>query len=370
MKIPQCSPYASYLSKQEQIDSAVREVLNSGWYILGRQVENFETAFAAWLGAKFCIGVANGTDADELLLRGIGIQAGDKVATVANTAVATIAAIERIGAVVRFADIDPETFTMSPDSLEALLKKEPEIKAAVVVHLFGHPADLPALQQVAQKYGIQMIEDCAQAHGAMIGDHHCGTICRGGAFSFYPTKNLGALGDGGAIVTDDAALAGKLKALRQYGWTKRYISEYSGMNSRLDELQAAILSTKLTGLDADNEGRRKIARQYTDAFRRLHGLIVPSEKAGCRHVYHQYVLRVLNGRRDELMNYLAERQIGCAVHYPVAVHLQPAYRQVPLPVKLTATEEVNPQLLSLPMFPELKPEEVRYVIENVQAFFR
>ena len=370
MKIPQCSPHLSYLSSRNEIDAAVRRALESGWYILGKEVASFEKAFADWLEAKYCIGVANGTDADELLLRGIGIGPGDKVATVANTAVATVAAIERTGAAVRFADIDPETFTMSPESLVSLLKKESDIKAAVVVHLFGHPADLTALRRVAAEYDVQLVEDCAQAHGAMIGNRKCGTLCRGGAFSFYPTKNLGALGDGGAVVTDDPALAERLGALRQYGWTKRYISEFPGVNSRLDELQAAVLAVKLAKLEGGNEKRRAIAAKYTDAFGRIPGLIVPREKAGCRHVYHQYVLRVLDGRRDELQKFLAGRGVGCAVHYPQAIHRQPAYARVPLPVELSATDEVNPQLLSLPMFPELKDEEIEYTVECVTGFFR
>ncbi|MBQ7206522.1 MAG: DegT/DnrJ/EryC1/StrS family aminotransferase [Lentisphaeria bacterium] len=369
MKIPQCSPLLSYLSCRQEIDEAVQRVLASGWYILGREVASFEEAFAEHLGAKYCVGVANGTDADELLLRGIGVGPGDKVATVANTAVATVAAIERTGAAVRFADIDPGTFTMSPGSLAELLQKEPDIRAVVAVHLFGHPADMPALREVAGKYGVPVVEDCAQAHGAMIGDRSCGTFGPGSAFSFYPTKNLGALGDGGAVVTSDAALAEKIRALRQYGWTRRYISECSGVNSRLDELQAAVLAVKLARLEEDNGKRRAAAACYTSALGRIGGLVVPCEKAGFRHVYHQYVLRVPDGRRDELMAYLAGRGVGCAVHYPLPIHRQPAYRGVPLTVGLSATEEVNSQLLSLPMFPELESDEIAYVVGCIGDFF-
>ena len=369
MKIPQCSPYLSYLSAQKEIDAAVQRVLSSGWYILGKEVEAFEKLFADWLGAKFCIGVANGTDADELLLKAIGIKAGDKVTTVANTAVATVAAIERAGGQVRFADIDPETFTMSPLSLADLLKKESDIKAVIAVHLFGHPADLNPLAQIADQYGIPVIEDCAQAHGAMIGTQYCGTICRGGAFSFYPTKNLGALGDGGAVVTNEADLAENLMALRQYGWKKRYISEFAGVNSRLDEMQAAILAAKLVGLVDANEKRRCIAKSYTEKLSDLNGLILPIEKNGFRHVYHQYVIRVLNGRRDELLNYLNRHGIGCAVHYPVPIHLQKGYRETPLPVSLPVTEEINPQLLSLPMFPGLTPPEIDHIANSIREFF-
>lgn len=366
MKVAQCNLLQGYLQNREELDSKVRSMLESGWYILGKEVAGFENAFARYCTADHCIGCANGTDAIELVLRGLGIR-DSYVATVANTAVATVAGIECSGNTVCFADIDPETYTMSPDSLERLFAVNPEIKAVVVVHLFGHPADMDRLMPIAEKYGAVVIEDCAQAHGAMYKGKRCGSIAPAGCFSFYPTKNLGCYGDGGAVVTSDSALAERLKALRQYGWTKRFLSEYPGINSRLDELQAGLLSVLLPGLDAANKRRNDIAERYTAGLKDIAGLKLPQTADGCAHVYHQYVLRCAD--RDDLKTFLAEREVGTAIHYPVPIHQQEAYKERRLWVELPVTEQVNDELLSLPMYPELRDEEVDHVIHSIREFF-
>ena len=367
--ILQADPGRSFSAHGREIRGAVTRVLESGWYILGRENQRFEEQFAAYNNCRHCLGAANGTDAVELILRGLDIGCGDKVATVGNTASATVAAIERTGAEVRFADIEPGKFTMSPVSLGELLSKEPDIRAVVAVHLFGAAADIDGLLQVTRKFGIPLVEDCAQAHGAEYRGRKCGTFGVAGAFSFYPTKNLGAFGDGGAVITNDGKLHEKMTAIRQYGWRRRYISEMSGINSRLDEIQAAVLSVKLPHLDENNERRRAIAARYGREMTDIGGVILPVEPENTRHVYHQFVIRVKDGRREELAARLKECGIGTAVHYPEAIPLQPAYRDVPRPVGLDRTFEVNGEILSLPMYPELTDGEVGTIISAVRQFF-
>lgn len=366
MKILQCNPGQSYARNKEGLNQKIQSILEGGWYILGQEVGNFETAFAQYCTAGYGIGCANGTDAIELVLRGLGIK-GSYVATVANTAVATVAGIECSGNTACFADIDPETFTISPDSLERLFAVNPDIKAVIAVHLFGQPADMDRIMAVAGKYGAVVIEDCAQAHGAMYKGRRCGSMGIAGCFSFYPTKNLGCYGDGGAVVTSDPELAERFKALRQYGWTKRFLSEYPGINSRLDELQAGILSFKLPYLDADNQRRKQIADRYMVGLRDISALKLPGALPDCGHVYHQYVLRC--SCRDKLRAFLAEKEIGTAIHYPVPIHRQEAYSARKLWVNLPETEKVNNEILSLPMYPELTDEEVDHVISSIQEFF-
>src|SRR5215813_7276453 len=293
--ILQSDPKANYLAHKREIDEAVRQTLDSGRYILGGQVGEFESEFAGYLGAEHCVGVANGTDALHLALRALGIGAGDVVITVAHTAVATVAAIEMAGALPVLVDIDPATFTISPEWVEDAIKSHRDqmhIKAIMPVHLYGHPADMRAICDTARRYDLKVVEDCAQAHGATIhsmGGLKVGVFGDAAAFSFYPTKNLGALGDGGAVVTNDPEVAGRVRLLREYGWRERYVSDIAGFNSRLDELQAAILRVKLRYLDAENARRREIARIYE---RILAGTEIglPQCAAGAVHVYHQYVV--------------------------------------------------------------------------------
>ena len=367
--ILQADPGRSFAARKNEIQEVVERVLNSGWYILGSENRSFEEKFAEYNDVPYCLGVANGTDAIEIILRAYGIGCGDLVATVGNTAVATVAAVERAGAQVRFADIEKNRFTMSPDSLRALLEKEKNIKAVIVVHLFGAPAEMEKIMQIAEEFQLPVIEDCAQAHGAMYHGRKCGTMGIAGSFSFYPTKNLGAFGDGGAVITSNRELYDKMTALRQYGWIQRYISDFSGVNSRLDEIQAAILSVKLPFLDQANERRRAVASAYRDAFKDMDAIVLPFEGEGWFHVYHQFVIRVKNGRRSELIQYLKECGIGCAVHYPEPVPKQKGYQHVPLSVPLTNTLAVNDEILSLPMYPELTDREVLQIIDALRGFF-
>ncbi|MBS1788533.1 MAG: DegT/DnrJ/EryC1/StrS family aminotransferase [Acidobacteria bacterium] len=359
--VPQSDPKASYLAHQREIDDAIRQTLDSGWYILGRQVAAFEQEFAAFIGVKHCVGVANGTDALVLALRACGVGAGDAVITVSHTAVATVAAIELAGAAPLMVDIDPATFTISSQAVEDAIKTyrgSAKLKAVIAVHLYGHPAEMAAIIELARRYELRVIEDCAQAHGAKIGDQRVGSIGDIAAFSFYPTKNLGALGDGGAVVTNDDELAERLRLLREYGWRERYVSEIAGMNSRLDELQAAVLRVKLRSLDAENERRRQIARRYNEMLA-MALLRLPQSCTGVSHVYHQYVVR--SDERDALKERLRAKGVGTLIHYPVPVHQQPAYRNR-MRLSLPETEQAAREVLSLPMFPQLTEEQVAQVI--------
>ncbi len=363
--IPQCNPKAGYLAHKTEIDAAIARVLNSGWYILGEEVETFEREFAAWLGITHAVGVANGTDAIELALRAAGIREGDKVATVSHTAVATVVAIRHCGALPVFVDVDPDYYTMSPYSLEAALDRVPDIKAVVVVHLYGQMADMPAILESAKRHDLIVIEDCAQAHGAALDGRKAGTRGDFGCFSFYPTKNLGALGDGGAVVTDNAAAAERLSTLRQYGWDEMRSSQLEGVNSRLDELQAAVLRERLKHLDADNAARRRIAAAYRSGLQACSGIGLPPEREGCEHVYHQFVIRCKN--RKTVAEGLAQSRIGCAVHYPQPVHRQPAYADARFTsVSLKHTEETVTGILSLPMYPELPLPDVDRVVAAIR----
>ena len=322
---------------------AAQRVLDSGWYIHGPELAAFEEAFAAYCGTAACVGTGNGTDALELALRAVGVDAGDEVAAVANAGMYATTAIRAVGAVPLLVDIDPATLLMSPAALAASLG--PRTRAVVATHLYGRMAAMPEIQRVAG--GIPVIEDCAQAHGAKL----VGSAA--GAFSFYPTKNLGAAGDAGAVVTGDAEIAGRLRALRQYGWTKRFDSTVAGgRNSRMDEIQAAILRAKLPYLEGWNARRLEIARRY-DA---IVGRVTPAA-----YVAHLYVIRC--AERDRLREWMAERGVQCEVHYPTPDHLQASQQGLPWRSEgLAATEQAAREVLSLPCYPELMEEEIEFVI--------
>ncbi len=363
--IPQTNPKAGYLARRGEIDAAVARVLDSGWYILGAEVAGFEREFASYIRVGHAVGVGSGTDALQLALRACGVGAGDLVITVSHTAVATVAAIGLCGAGPVFVDIDPTTFTMEPERLEEAIRKSHggRLKAVVPVHLYGLPADMASIGEIARRHGLRVVEDCAQSHGASIDGRKTGTFGDIAAFSFYPTKNLGALGDGGMVTTGDPDLAEHVRRLREYGWRERYVSGEPGLNSRLDELQAAILRVKLRYLDEDNASRRRIAGLY-DSLLTGTGLVLPRGRAGAEHVYHQYVIR--SRERDALRRHLRERGIGTLVHYPVPVHLQPAYAASPGEGRrLPHTEKVAGEILSLPIYPELDEESVRRVCAEI-----
>lgn len=363
--IPQALPGAFLAQQREEVLAAVTRVLDSGWYILGAEVQAFETEFARMFGYAGAIGVGSGTDAIVLALRSLDIREGDYVATVSHTAVATVAAIEMIGASPVFVDIEADSFTIDSESLARTLEAYPQIKAVIAVHLYGNPADMPSILQVAKKHGIPVVEDCAQAHGAQINGFFVGSMADVATFSFYPTKNLGAIGDGGMVVVRDPERIPKVRALREYGWMSRYISQFPGINSRLDELQAAILRVRLPHLEAANLRRAKLASAY-DAGLPGCGLTLPVVRAGGTHVYHQYVVRC--SVRDLLQSRLKESGIGTNIHYPVPVHLQPAYasRCGMDPHGLGATEAIAAEILSLPMYPELTDTAVEEIVNTIR----
>jgi Predicted pyridoxal phosphate-dependent enzyme apparently involved in regulation of cell wall biogenesis len=367
--IPQTNPLASYLAHKDEINEAIDKVLRKGQYILGEEAKQFEDNFGLYLHGAQVVGTGSGTDAIHLALLVCGIGQNDVVVTVSHTAVATVAAIHLAGAKAAFVDIDPVTFTMSPQSLEELLPVfrrnfGSRLKAILPVHLYGNPADMKRIKRIADSHELIVIEDCAQSHGAEIDSKKTGTWGIIGAFSFYPTKNLAAIGDGGAIVTSNAELSEKAKFLREYGWKERYISSEYGMNTRLDELQAAILNVKLKYLDQEIKRRREIADLY-DSLLTEFPITIPSKSS----VYHQYVICVEN--RDSLRQHLQKDFIGTAIHYPLPVHLQPAYLEESIPYRknLMETEKVCRQILSLPLYPELENSKVIRVGEQIRKWF-
>ncbi len=368
--IPQTDPRAGYFEQKAEIDAAIARVLASGQYILGHEVEAFEAAFAAWLGIGHAVGAGSGTDAIELALRGCDIGPGELVFTVSHTAVATVAAIERAGAVPVLVDIEPGGFTMDPAALAAALREPPPGRPAAVlpVHLYGEPADLAPIQELARRHGLRVIEDCAQSHGAAYRGRPTGSLGDIACFSFYPTKNLGALGDAGMTATGDPELAVALRELREYGWRERYVSARTGINTRLDPLQAAVLAARLPRLADDNARRHAIAARYDKGLQGL-PLALPRRRAECTHVFHQYVIRT--AQRDKLREHLRTAQIGTGIHYPVPVHLQPAYqnRLGEFPAGLPTTKSAAREILSLPIYPQLSSAAVDRAIAEIRRFF-
>lgn len=371
MMIPQTNPKAAYLAQRAEIDAAIHRVLDSGWYIQGEEVTAFEREFAAYTGRGHAVAVASGTDALIVGLRALGTGPGDAVITVSHTAVATVAAIELAGAVPVLVDID-DGGTLDPAQLAALLEQwpagAPKPKAIIPVHLYGQPAAMPEIQALADRHGLAVLEDNSQAHGAMLGGRMVGSWGRIAAYSLYPTKNLGAIGDGGIVTTDSEALARSMREIREYGWRERYVSAITGMNSRLDPLQAAILRVKLTRLAADTARRQAIAKRYDAGLAGLGGLRLPQIRATANPVYHQYVIDA-GTRRDTLQTRLKEHGVATLIHYPVPVHLQPAYagRIALAPGGLARTERAAQSVLSLPMYPQLEDSQVEAVIAAVRA---
>jgi len=367
--IPQTDTRAGYIAQQPAIDRAISRVLEGGSYILGREVESFEAAFADFVGVAHAIGCASGTDAIELALRACKIGSGDLVFTVSHTAVATVAAIERVGATAVLIDVEPGTYTMAPHELARALQVPRTGRPAAVlpVHLYGQPAELSTLCDLARANGLRLIEDCAQSHGALYRGRPTGSFGDIGCFSFYPTKNLGALGDGGMVVASSLALAGALREMREYGWRERYVSACVGINSRLDSIQAAILEVKLGSLAADNARRSAIADRYDSGLAAL-PLTLPKRRADATHVFHQYVIRL--AQRDALRDWLHAAGIGTGIHYPVPVHLQPAYRGrlAAGPSGLGVTERAARQILSLPIYPQLSEDMIDRIVTEIRGF--
>lgn len=372
--IPQVDPRAGYLEDKDRIDSSVLRVLESGQYIMGPEVEAFESDFATYIGVRHGIAVGNGTEALQLALASVGVGPGDLVLTVSHTAVATVAAIRACGAEPVWVDVAPSRFVMDVEALDAVagtLRNGPDaarLKAVVAVHLYGDMIDPAALQTVCRRHGLRLVEDCAQAHGAAWQGCRAGSFGDASAFSFYPTKNLGALGDGGIVCTNDSRTAESARLLRQYGWRQRYVSDVEGFNSRLDPVQAAILRVGLPRLDERNARRAAVAAIYDRGIAAVNGVATPVAGPGVTHVYHQYVVRT--GARDALAAWLRTHEIGTAIHYPVPVHLQPAYqgRFKQIGPSLSNTETLAGEILSLPMYPQLGEDRAARVVEAIARF--
>lgn len=353
-------------SLRGELEAAALRVLESGWYILGQEVTAFEEAFAAYLGVRHAVGVASGTEALQLALVALGIGPGDEVITVPNAGVPGVAAILQAGARPVFVDVDERSYNLDPDRLAAAVT--PRTRAVLPVHLYGRTAALDPILEIARRRGLYVVEDCAQSHGARYRGQMTGTLGDAGCFSFYPTKNLGALGDGGMVVTQDDQLARRLRQLRVYGWSRKYYSDLpGGTNSRLDELQAALLRVKLPRLEDWNRARQERARWYDDLLAGSSVATPAGPAPGEDHVYHLYVVR--STQRDALQTHLRQRGIGTDVHYPLPAHLQPVYRPLgygegAFPV----SERLAGEVLSLPMYPELTRSEVEAVAAAVRAF--
>ena len=350
---------------QAELDAAYRRVMASGWYILGTEVEAFEQAFAAYCGAGHCVGVGSGFDALHLILRAYGIGAGDDVIVPANTYIATWLAVSHTGAQVVPVEPDLHAVTLDPTRVAAAVT--PRTRAIIAVHLYGQTADMAPLRNVAQRHGIRLIEDAAQAHGARYRGARAGSLADAAGWSFYPGKNLGAYGDAGAVTTDDADLARRLRVLRNYGSERKYAHVLSGVNSRLDTLQAAFLAVKLPHLDAGNDRRRALASQYLEGLAGVPGLMLPVVPAWADPVWHLFVVR--HPRRDALQEHLRRAGIETLIHYPVPPHLSPAYASLGWQRGAFAiTEHLAASVLSLPVGPHLDTDAVRYVIDTVRSF--
>ena len=365
--IPFSDPSASYQAHKSEIDQAINRVLDSGWYVLGTEVDAFEKEFASFHGKDLhAVGVANGTDAIALCLRGLGLGIGDEVITPSHTAVATVAGIEQADCTPVFADIDPNTRCIGPKSIEERVGAN--TRAIMPVHIYGQPAEMKRILEFAKAHKLSVIEDCSQAHGAEIHGQKVGTFADISAFSCYPTKNLGGTGDGGMILCRSKEFAEKIKSFRQYGWNKDRECIIPGFNSRLDELQAAILRVKLQHLANDNAKRREIALRYNEAFKDF-PITLPALFETELHAMHLYVIEY--DRRNELMKFLRSNQIGASLHYPLAVHQHTAYaHRIRGGDNLPVTDLFYQKNLTLPMYPEISNDSVEHIISTVKKWFR
>jgi len=358
---------AQYDSIKDKIDEAIQNVLNTTSFIMGEELKKFEVEFAIFCGVKHAIGVANGSDALILALRACGIREGDEVITVPHTFVSTAEAISNVGGKVIFVDIDPKTYTIDVTKIEEKITER--TKAIIPVHLYGQPANMDPIMELAKKYNLKVIEDAAQAHGAEYKGKKVGSIGDVACFSFYPGKNLGAYGDAGMVVTNNEEIAEKIKLLRNHGrMTKKYEHDIEGYSSRLDNLQAAILRVKLRYLNKWNESRRKNAKKYNELLTNIGGIITPYEADYAKHVYHLYVISTDKGR-DKLREELKSKGVATGIHYPIPLHLQPAYnylgyKEGDFPV----TEKASQEILSLPMFAELNGGQIEEIVKIIKNF--
>ncbi len=367
MEVPIFTPVRQYINLKDEIDTAVQKVLNKGNFILGDEVKEFENSIAQYLGVKHAIGVASGTDALQIALMAIDLKPGDEVITTPFTFVATAETIVLLGGKPVYVDIDERTYNINPELIEEKITEK--TKAIIPVHLYGQPAEMDKILDIARRYNLYVIEDSAQALGA---EYKSRKVCTFGdiaCISFFPTKNLGAFGDAGMIVTNNDDLAEKVKMIRVHGSKVRYNHEILGVNSRLDTLQASILLVKLRYLDSWNERRIEIAKKYNEALKDIDEIVIPYSEPYNKHIYHQYTIRMK--RRDELAKFLKEKGIQTAVHYPIPLHLQKVfsylgYKQGDLPI----SEQCSREVLSLPMFPELRDDEIDYVVKSIKEFLK
>jgi dTDP-4-amino-4,6-dideoxygalactose transaminase len=383
MNIPFLDLKTQFREIEHEVLPMVKEAMENAAFIGGPQVSGFETEFAAFCDSKYCVGVNSGTDALRFALMAAGVGPGDEVITVPHTFIATTEAISQVGAKPVFVDIDPKTYNMAPNKLEDYLRKrlpgsgsglqppasslQPRPKAVIPVHIYGQPADMDSILEIAKKKNLVVIEDACQAHGSLYKGKKAGSMGLVGCFSFYPGKNLGAYGEGGAVVTQSEAIANRIRMIRDHGQAKKYYHDMEGYNGRLDAIQAGVLRIKLRRLGSWNEARRRNAQYYNELLSPIKGVTVPLEAEGCRHVYHLYVILVDD--REGLQKYLNDKGIGTGLHYPVPLHLQKAYayqgyKEGEFPV----TESVAKRLLSLPMFPELTKEQIEYVAQAIKEF--
>ncbi len=365
--IPFLDLVAQHRPSEEQLVAAFRRTVQTAGFVGGPEVAGFEREFAEFVGVPEAVGVNSGTDALRFAFQALGVRAGDEVITVPNTFIATSEAITQAGAVVRFADVDEATMTLDPAALEAAIT--PRTVGVVPVHLYGQPADMDPILAVARKHGLWVVEDAAQAHGARYRDRQTGTMGDMAAYSFYPGKNLGACGEGGAVVAREAGRLEPVRQLREHGQSRKYYHETEGYNGRLHAIQAAFLRIKLPYLEGWTEGRRRAADRYREALAGIDEIRPPTEADYARHVYHLYVIRA--ERRDELQQHLTALKIGTGLHYPLPLHLQHAYRHMGLgPGSFPVTEGAAPALLSLPMFPELTDGQIERIADAIRRFYR
>jgi dTDP-4-amino-4,6-dideoxygalactose transaminase len=376
MQIPFLDLKAQYSSIKEEVNKAIQNVLDNTAYVLGKPVSNFESAFANAHNAKYCSGVSSGTDGNHMVLWGLGVGPGDEVIIPANTFIATAWGATLCGATPVFVDCHPESYNIDPAKVEAAITKK--TKAIVAVHLYGQPADMDPLMEIAKRHNIHLVEDCAQAHFAEYKNNKIGGLGIASSFSFYPGKNLGAYGEAGAVVTNDEQLARKFKMIRDHGAEQKYYHQVYGHNYRMEGIQGAVLGVKLKYLEGWTEGRRKVAAKYRELLADTEQIILPKEMEYSKHVYHLFVLQVKgeNGKlksekRDGLQKYLGENGISTGLHYPVPLHLQPCFEHLSYKINnFPVSEELAQQELSLPMYPELKDDQIEYICSNIKIFFK
>ena len=358
------NPKAQYQKYKKEINKSINRVLESGNYILGNEVKLFERDFSKYIGLKYSIAVNSGTDALHIALIACGIKHNDEVLTVSNTAVATASAIVLANAKPKFVDIDKENYLIDYTKIEKSITKK--TKAIIPVHLYGNTVDMDKILKIAKKYKLKIIEDCAQAHGAKFKNKKVGSFGDASCFSFYPTKNLGALGDGGMILTNNLKIYTNSKLMREYGWKDRYISSIKGWNSRLDEIQAAILRVKIKYLDKDNAKRIKIAKKYIEELANL-PIVLPKIQKNSLHVFHLFVIR--SKQRNKLRSYLSKKKIYTNIQYPLPIHKQIFYKKTNMNLKLKNTEKISNEILSLTNYPELKIKQQNMLIYHIKKFY-